>query len=103
MAASKAFKGFKPLFDRVLVQKNAAVTKTASGILIPEAAQAKVKTATVVAHGPGVVNQTTGSIEPIVVSVGDNVMLPDFGGTAIKLGDDEFFLFRQNDFMGKFE
>ena len=103
MAASRAFKGFLPLFDRVLVQKLEPVSKTASGILIPEAAQVKVKQATVVAHGPGVFNKDTKAMEEMVVNVGDKVMLPDFGGTTIKLEEEEFMLFRQTDFMGKFE
>ena len=48
-----ALKRFIPLFDRVLVQRLAAETKTSSGIMIPEKAQAKVLQATVIAVGPG--------------------------------------------------
>lgn len=46
-------KKFLPLLDRVLVLRSEAITKTASGIVIPEKAQAKVLQATVVAVGPG--------------------------------------------------
>jgi chaperonin GroES len=46
-----------PLFDRVLIQKAEAVTKTKGGIVIPEKAQAKVLRGTVVAVGPGARNQ----------------------------------------------
>jgi chaperonin GroES len=42
----------KPLADRVLVKNEKAETKTASGIIIPEAAQEKTQTATVIAVGP---------------------------------------------------
>ena len=31
------------------------------------------------------------------VNVGDKVLLPEFGGTEIKLGDDTFHLFRDED------
>lgn len=48
-----AFKKFLPMFDRVLVQRFAAETKTKGGVLIPEKAQEKVLKATVVAVGPG--------------------------------------------------
>ena len=41
------------MFDRVLVQRFAAETKTKGGVLIPEKAQDKVLKATVVAVGPG--------------------------------------------------
>lgn len=42
-----------PLFDRVLIQRAEAVTKTKGGIVLPEKAQAKVLQGTVVAIGPG--------------------------------------------------
>lgn len=48
-----ALKRFVPLFDRVLVQKAEAITKTSSGILIPEKSVAKVLTGKVVAVGEG--------------------------------------------------
>lgn len=95
--ASKAFRGFVPFFDRVLVQKSEAITKTASGILIPEKAQEKVSRATVVAHGSGLEDK------PIVVAVGDQVLLPEFGGSKIKLEGEEFILFRNSEIIGKFE
>ena len=43
----------KPLADRVLVKNDKAESKTSSGIIIPEAAQEKTQTATVVEVGPG--------------------------------------------------
>ena len=46
-----------PLFDRVLVQRMVAETKTKGGLLIPEKAQGKVLEATVVAVGPGLRNE----------------------------------------------
>ena len=51
--AATVAKRIMPLFDRVLVQRTAAETKSKGGILIPEKAQAKVNEATVVAVGPG--------------------------------------------------
>ena len=50
---SGAIKKLIPLFDRVLVQRAAAETKTKGGVLIPEKAQGKVLEATVIAVGPG--------------------------------------------------
>lgn len=52
-AAANAAKRLIPLFDRVLVQRAEAVTKTKGGIVLPEKAQAKVLRGTVVATGPG--------------------------------------------------
>lgn len=50
-------KKFFPLLDRVLVQRSEAITKTASGIVIPEKSQAKVLKGVVIAVGPGGRNQ----------------------------------------------
>lgn len=47
--------------DRILVLRAEAVTKTASGLVIPEKAQSKVLKATVVAVGPGARNQVISS------------------------------------------
>jgi chaperonin GroES len=41
------------MFDRVLIQRAEALTKTKGGIVIPEKAQAKVLEGTIVAVGPG--------------------------------------------------
>ena len=43
----------KPLADRILVKNDKAETKTASGIIIPDAAQEKTQTASVVEIGEG--------------------------------------------------
>jgi hypothetical protein len=56
-AATNVAKRLIPLFDRVLIQRAEAVTKTKGGIVIPEKAQAKVLRGTVVAVGPGSRNQ----------------------------------------------
>lgn len=52
-AVQAAAKKVVPLFDRVLIEKAEAVTKTKGGLYIPEKAQGKVVTGTVVATGPG--------------------------------------------------
>jgi len=56
---------FKPLFDRVLVQRAVAMTKSAGGIMLPESALPKMNEATVVAVGPGKFS-TTGTVMPMV-------------------------------------
>lgn len=48
-----AAKRLIPMFDRVLVLRAEAVTKTKGGIVIPEKSQGKVLHGTVVAVGPG--------------------------------------------------
>ncbi|GAB0087407.1 10 kDa heat shock protein, mitochondrial [Sergentomyia squamirostris] len=91
-----------PLLDRVLVQRAEALTKTKGGIVIPEKAQAKVLQATVVAVGPGARNKNGDHI-PLAVKVGDQVLLPEFGGTKVELEQKEYHLFRESDILAKLE
>lgn len=90
------------MFDRVLVERFAPELKTKSGIMIPEKAQGKVQQATVVAIGNGSRTEK-GDVLPMSIKVGDKVLLPEYGGTKIIIEDQDYFLFRENDIMGKFE
>ncbi|XP_061917601.1 10 kDa heat shock protein, mitochondrial isoform X2 [Entelurus aequoreus] len=96
-----AFRKFLPLFDRVLVERLTAETVTKGGIMLPEKSQGKVLQATVVAVGPGSVNQK-GNILPNSVKVGEKVLLPEYGGTKVSLDDKDYFLFRDGDILGKY-
>ncbi|XP_055383509.1 10 kDa heat shock protein, mitochondrial [Condylostylus longicornis] len=92
-----------PLLDRVLVKRFDPVTATKGGILIPEKAQSKVLQGQVVAVGPGGRNKEGASI-PIGISVGDKVLLPEFGGTKVELEDkSEYYLFKESDILAKLE
>ena len=66
---SGALKRFLPLFDRVLVQRAEAASKSKGGILIPETAQAKMKEGVIVAAGPGARNDSTGATVPLSLKV----------------------------------
>ncbi|CAG7730813.1 unnamed protein product [Allacma fusca] len=89
-----------PMFDRVVVEKAEAVTRTKGGIVIPEKAQGKVLQGTIVAVGPGGRNERGDTI-PLSVAVGDNVLLPEYGGTKIELDDAELFIYREHDILAK--
>jgi chaperonin GroES len=56
----------------------------------------------VVAVGPGAKTKE-GNTLPMSVVVGDRVLLPEYGGHTVKLGDDEFHLYRDEDILGKFQ
>jgi chaperonin GroES len=55
----------------------------------------------VVACGPGFTN-ADGKVIPITVSVGDKVILPEFGGTPLKVeGEEDVILFRCDEILAK--
>eukprot|EP00658_Telonema_sp_P-2_P066837 TRINITY_DN557_c0_g1_i4.p1 TRINITY_DN557_c0_g1~~TRINITY_DN557_c0_g1_i4.p1 ORF type:complete len:102 (+),score=27.53 TRINITY_DN557_c0_g1_i4:251-556(+) len=100
--ARRLVTNFKPMLDRVLVQRTAAVEKTAGGILLPESVQSKVNEGTVVSVGPGG-RTSDGKAIPMSVAAGDSVLLPEYGGTSVKFDDQEYFIFRDDDLLGKFD
>ncbi|KAJ7246346.1 hsp10-like protein [Mycena rebaudengoi] len=106
MAAQATFKSIKslvPLLDRVLVQRFKAETKTATGIFLPTSATSSpLPEATVIAVGPGAPNKD-GTIVPMTVKAGDRVLLPGWGGNSIKLGEEEYYLFKDSDILAKIQ
>ncbi|KAF5390420.1 hypothetical protein D9757_005176 [Collybiopsis confluens] len=106
MAAQATFKSIKsviPLLDRVLVQRFKPETKTASGIFLPTSATSNpLPEATVISVGPGAPDKD-GKVVPTAVKAGDRVLLPGWGGNAIKVGDDEYHLFRDSEILAKIQ
>uniref|UniRef100_A0A7S1G1M3 10 kDa chaperonin n=1 Tax=Corethron hystrix TaxID=216773 RepID=A0A7S1G1M3_9STRA len=95
-------RSFAPLGDRVLVRRAPKEVQTASGIYLPSAAEKNSNEGTVVAVGPGLVD-ATGTLHPANVTAGDSVLLPEYGGTKVTVEDEEMFLFREDDILGKFQ
>ncbi|KJA16452.1 hypothetical protein HYPSUDRAFT_47367 [Hypholoma sublateritium FD-334 SS-4] len=104
MASQATFKSIKaviPLLDRVLVQRFKPETKTATGIFLPASATSNpLPEATVIAVGPGAPNKD-GTVIPTTVKAGDRVLLPGWGGNAIKVGEEEYFLFKDAEILAK--
>eukprot|EP00887_Chlorella_sp_A99_P003404 scaffold7.g3404.t1 len=94
-----AAKRLIPLLDRVLVQKITAPTQTVGGVLLPESAVQKVNSGVVVAVGPGR-RTNTGELVAPAVKEGDNVLLPEYGGTPVKLEENEYTLYRDDELLG---
>lgn len=88
----------KPLADYVAAEAEAAPTKTASGLYIPNEATEKPSTATVVAVGPGKVGDDNERI-PMELKVGDKIVYKSYSTTNIKVGDKEYILVREDDVM----
>jgi len=100
---ASSLKRLLPLADRVLVQRVAVETKTKGGIYLPEKTAKKPNNATVVAVGPGTVTEK-GEMVPCAIQPGDQVLLPEFGGTKVEVDEGaEMYLFREGDLLGKWE
>ncbi len=95
-----AFKKLRPLMNRVLVRKPEALTKTKGGILLPESNKEQLNIGVVIAVGPGR-HMENGQIRQVMVKEGDTVLLPEYGGSKVTLGDEqEYFIYRDDDIVG---
>ncbi|GAB4855955.1 10 kDa chaperonin [Ancistrocladus abbreviatus] len=87
-----------PTLNRILVEKIVPPSKTTAGILLPESSS-KLNSGKVVAVGPGA-RDRDGNVIPVSFKEGDTVLLPEYGGTQIKLGDKEYHIYRDEDIPG---
>lgn len=95
-------KNIRPLSDRVVVEARQVETKTAGGIVIPDTADKdKPIQGTIIAVGVG--KYVDGTIQPLQVKIGDQVLFGKYAGTNIKLDDNEYLVMREEDIMGVVE
>src|SRR5580765_1522618 len=92
----------QPLEDKILVQANEAETTTASGIVIPDTAKEKPQEGTVLAVGPGRVDDN-GNRVPLDVQVGDVVLYSKYGGTEVKYAGEEYLVLSARDVLAIIE
>lgn len=88
----------RPLHDRVIVKRLDQETKTASGIVIPDAAAEKADQGEVLATGPGK-RDDKGSLIALDVKVGDRVLFGKYAGQTVKVGGQELLVMREEDIM----
>lgn len=90
--------GIQPLGDRVLVEAIEAQEDIKGGIVIPDTAKEKPQEARVVALGTGK-KDDDGNLIPFEVAVGDLVLTSKYGGTDIKLDDNEYKILNASDIL----
>ncbi|TIA71610.1 hypothetical protein E3P91_02447 [Wallemia ichthyophaga] len=97
-------KSVLPTLDRILVQRFKPQEKTASGLYLPSSSTASpLPEATVIATGPGIRDSKSGDNVPNSVKSGDKVLLPGWGGSSIKVGEEEYYLFRDSEILAKIQ
>lgn len=83
----------RPMSGKVLVQPQAAEQKTVSGIIIPDSAQEKPQRGKIVAVG------NAKKDEQMEVKVGNVVLYGRYGGTEIKIDNEEYLIMNQSDIL----
>lgn len=87
-----------PLGDRVVVKPTAKEEITKSGIVIPDTAKEKPQEGTVVAVGNGRLLHD-GTHAAMEVHEGIHVLFAKYGGTEIKLDDEEYLVLKESDIL----
>jgi chaperonin GroES len=90
----------KPLADRVVVKPIERETVSKGGIVLPDTAKEKPQEGKVVAVGEGRLSDD-GKRLPMDVKVGDIVIYAKYGGTEIKINDEELVILRESDILAK--
>jgi chaperonin GroES len=90
----------QPMGNRLVVKPMQSEEKTKSGIYLPDTAKEKPQEGKVIAVGPGRVTDE-GKRIPMEVEVGDTIIYAKYGGSEIKIDDEELIILREDDILAK--
>lgn len=92
-------KDLQPLNDRVLIKVAPAEGKTAGGLLLTDAAKEKPSIGTVIAVGPGLLDEE-GNRKPLTINAGSTVLYSKYAGSEFKAADGlDYIVLRASDVM----
>ncbi|HJM36485.1 MAG: co-chaperone GroES [Dehalococcoidales bacterium] len=90
----------EPLADRLVVKPSEKEEVTKSGIILPDTVKAKPQEGEVVAVGPGRLSED-GKRIAMDVKIKDVVLYAKYGGTEIKVDNEELIILRESDILAK--
>ena len=90
----------QPMADRLVVRPIEREEKTKGGIFLPDTAKEKPQEGEVLAVGPGRLNDDGNRIA-MDVKAGDIVVYSKYGGTEIKVDEEDLVILRESDILAK--
>jgi chaperonin GroES len=90
----------QPLADRLVIKPIEKEEVTRGGIVIPDTAKEKPQEGEVLAVGPGRRTED-GKLIALDIKVGDRVIYSKYGGTEIKIDNEEYIILRESDILAK--
>ena len=96
--AAKSVK-LEPLADRMVVRPIEREEVTKGGIVLPDTAKEKPQEGEVLAVGPGKMSDYTGARIPMDIKKGDVVLYSKYGGTEVKVDDEDLIILRESDIL----
>ncbi len=93
---------FRPLYDRILVERVESEEKTKGGIIVPDTAKEKPQQGKVIAVGQGK-RLEGGKLIPLEVKAGDTILFGKYSGSEIKIEGNEYLIMKEDDVLGLVE
>jgi chaperonin GroES len=90
---------FRPLHDRVVVERVDSDERSAGGIIIPDTAKEKPSEGIIISVGPGARDES-GKIVPLDVKKGDRILFGKWSGTEVKINGKDLLIMKESDIMG---
>ncbi len=90
----------QPLADRLVVKPIEREEVTKGGIVLPDTVKEKPQEGEILAVGPGRLSDD-GKRIAMDVKVGDRVIYAKYGGTEIKIEDEELVILHEGDILAK--
>ncbi len=84
----------RPINGRILVSPFEVKDKTSGGIYLPDSAKEKLHEGKVIAVAEDATDE---------VAVGDHVIYKEFGGTEVKIENENYILLTEDDLLAKYE
>ena len=90
----------QPLADRIVVKPIEREEVTRGGIVLPDTIKERPQEGKILAAGPGRLTDD-GKRIPMEVKVGDVVVYAKYGGTEIKVDDEELMILNESNVLAK--
>jgi len=94
---------FRPLHDRVVIERIEETEQRVGGIIIPDSAKEKPQQGKIIAAGNGRIEKEGGKITPLDVKAGDTILFGKYAGQEIKIDGHEYLIMREEEVLGVIE
>lgn len=91
-----------PMADRLVVEPREEAEEMRGGLYIPDTAKEKPQEGTVVAVGPGRLNDD-GERIPMEVKVGDRILYGKYAGTEVTIDGNVYLIVKEGDALAIFD
>lgn len=92
----------RPLGDKVVIKVIEEQEATTGGIILPDSAREKPQKGEVLAVGPGKLSKD-GQREEMEIKKGDVVLFRKYGGTELKMDNNEYKILTTDDILAVIE